>query len=84
MSMVSDNWKLALDHPGVITEYLANEVAEGHKDGLLTQPPFPDFVKLPMGIVTKKCSFFVKYRIIYNLSWPTQDSVNDYINPDAF
>ena len=38
----------------------------------------------PMGVVTKKCSFPVKYRIIHNLSWPAQDSVNDHIDPDAF
>ena len=83
-SMVSDNWKSALDHPEVITEYLANEIAAGYKAGPFTQPPFPDFVRLPMGIVTKKCLFPVKYRIIHNLSWPPKDSINYHINPDAF
>ena len=57
MSMISDNWKSALGHPEVITEYLANVVAAGHKAGPFTQPPFSDFVRLPMGIITKKCSF---------------------------
>ena len=84
MSIVSGNWKSALDHPEVIMEYLANEVAAGHKAGLFTQPPFSDFVRLPMGIVAKKHLFPVKYRIIHDLSWPPQDSVNDHINPDAF
>ena len=84
MTMVSDNWKSALDHPEVITEYLANEVAAECKDGPFTQPPFSNFVRSPMGIVTKKCSFPVKYRIIHDLSWPPQDSVNDHIDPDAF
>ena len=37
-----------------------------------------------MGIVAKKCSFPVKYRIIHDLSWPPQDSVNDHIKLDAF
>ena len=37
-----------------------------------------------MGIVAKKCSFLVKYRIIHNLSWPPQDSINDHIDPDTF
>ena len=83
-SMVSDNWKLALDHPEVITEYLANEVAAGQKAGPFTQPPFTDFVGSLIGVVTKKCSFPVKYRIIYNRSQPPQDSVNDHINPNAF
>ena len=80
MSIVSDNWKLALDHPEVITEYLANEVAIGHKVGLFTQPPFSDFVISLMGIITKKHSFPVKYRIIHDLSWPPQDSINGHID----
>ena len=75
MSIVLGNWKSALDHPEVIMEYLANEVAAGYKVGPFTQPPFSDFVGLPMGIVAKKCSFPVKYRIIHDLSWPPQDSI---------
>ena len=68
MSMVLGNWKLALDHPEVIKEYLANEVAAGCKAVLFTQPPFPDFVRFLMGIVTKRHSLPVKYRIIHDLS----------------
>ena len=44
MNMVSDNWKLALDHPEVIMEYLANEVAAGCKAGPFTQPPTHQWV----------------------------------------
>ena len=84
MSMVLGNWKSALDHPEVITEYLANEVAAGHKAWLFAQPPFLDFVRSLMGIVAKKCSFPVKYRIIHDLSWSPQDSVNDHIDLNAF
>ena len=65
-------------------EYLANEVAAGCKAGPFIQPPFTDFVGSPMGIVAKKCLFPVKYRIIHDLSWPPQDSVDDHIDPDAF
>ena len=61
MSMVLGNWKSALDHPEVIKEYLASAVAAGCKTGPFTQPPFPDFVGSLMGVVTKKCSFLVKY-----------------------
>ena len=82
-STVSDNWKLDLDHPGVITEYLANEVAAGYKAGPFTQPS-SDFVGSLMGIVAKKCSFPVKYRIIHDLSWPPHNSINDHIDLDAF
>ena len=83
-SMVSGKWKLALDHPEVIKEYLANEVAAGCKAGPFTKPPFPDFVGSPMGVVTKKHSLPVKYRIIHILSWPPQDSVNDHTDLDTF
>ena len=65
-------------------EYLADEVVAGCKAGLFTQPPFLDFNGSPMDIVTKKHSFPVKYRIIHDLSWPPQDSVNNHINSDAF
>ena len=82
--IISDSWKSALDHPEVITEYLANEVAAGWKAGLFTQPLFSDFVESPMGIVTKKCLFPVTYRIIHDLSLPPQDSINNHIDPDAF
>ena len=82
-SIISDNCKSALDNPEVITEYLANVVAAGHKAGPFTQPPFLDFVGLPMDIVTKKHLFPVKYRIIHDLSWPPQDSINNHIDPDA-
>ena len=84
MSIVLDNWKSVLDHPEVITEFLANEVAAGCKAGPFTQPPFLHFVGSPVGIVAKKCSFPVKYRITHNLSWPPQDYVNDHIDPYAF
>ena len=84
MNMVLGNWKLALDHPEAIEEYLANEVAVGCKAGPFTQPSFPDFVRSPTAIVTKKHLLPVKYRIIHDLSWLQQDSINDHIDPDAF
>ena len=83
-TIISDNWKSAVDHPEVITEYLAKEVAAAHKAGPFTQLPFSDFVGSPMGVVAKKHSFPVKYRIIYDLSWPPQDSVKNHIDSDAF
>ena len=82
-SIVSDNWKSVLDHPEAIMEYLANEVV-GQRAVLFTKPPFSDFVGSLRGIVAKKCLLPVKYRIIHDLSWPPQDSVNNHIDPDAF
>ena len=83
-SIILNSWKSALDHPKVIMEYLANEVAAGHKALPFTKMSFSDFVGLPMGVFTKKHSFPINYRNIHNLSWIPQDSVNHYIDPDAF
>ena len=52
-SIILDNWKSTLDYPEVIREYLANKVATGCKAGPFTHPPFIDFVRLLMGVVTK-------------------------------
>ena len=83
-SIVSDNWKSALDHPEVIMEYLANKVAAGHKAGPFTQLPFLNFVRSPIYVVAKKCLFPVQYMIIHHLFWPPQDSFNNHIDPNAF
>ena len=68
-SIILKNWKSAVDDPEVFTEYLGNKVATGHKARPFTQPPFSDFVGSLMGVVSKKCSFPLKYKIIHDL-WP--------------
>ena len=80
----SGNWKPAVDNGCVVSDYLTTEVALGRKAGLFNQPLFSTYIGLPMGIVIKKCSDSVKYRIIHGLSWPPRDSVNDHINPDLY
>ena len=68
----------------MVTQYLINDVAAGHKAGPFTKSPFLDFFGSLMGVVPKKCSLPVKYHIIHDLSWPTQDSVNNNIDPETF
>ena len=80
----SGNWKSALDNGSVVRDYLAAEVALGRKAGPFNQPPFTPYVGSLMGVVVKKCSDSVKYRIIHDLSWPPGDSVNDHIDPDLY
>ena len=80
----SGNWKSALDNGSMVRDYLATEVALGRKAGPFNQPPFTTYVRLPMGIVVKKCLDSVKYCIIHDLSWPPRDSVNDHIDPDLY
>ena len=68
----------------MVSDYLATKVALGRKAGPFNQPPFSTYVRLPMGIVIKKCLDSVKYCIIHDLSWPPRDSVNDHIDPDLY
>ena len=80
----SENWKSVVDNGSVVSNYLAAEVALGKKAGPFNQLPFSTYVRLPMGIVIKKCLNSVKYHIIHDLSWPPRDSVNDHIDPDLY
>ena len=73
-----------MHNESVVSKYLANEVALGRKAGPFNQPPFSTCIGSLMGIVIKKHSDSVKYRIIHDLSWPPRDSVNDHINPDLY
>ena len=73
-----------VDNGSVVNDYLTTEVALGRKAGPFNQLPFATYVRLPMGIVTKKCSDSVKYHIIHDLSWPPRDSINDHIDPDLY
>ena len=73
-----------MTHPEVVRKYLATEVAQGRKAGPFLQPPFDTLVGSPMGVIEKKRSNPVKFRIIHDLSWPAGASVNDHIDPEKF
>ena len=45
---------------------------------------FLRFFGLPMGLVLKRCSIPVTYHIIYDLSWPQQNSINDHMEPERY
>ena len=80
----SGNWKSVVDNGSMVSDYLTTEVALGRKAGPFNQLPFSTYIGSPMGIVIKKCTDSVKYHIIYDLSWPPRDSVNDHIDPDLY
>ena len=68
----SGNWKSAIDNGSVVSDYLTAKVALWRKAGPFNQPPFSTYVRLPMGVVIKKCSDSVKYCIIHDFfmaSW---------------
>ena len=75
------NMRSATDHPHVIDEYLATEIAKSRVAGPFATPPFPNLHCSPFGVIPKKGQPG-KWRIILDLSSPTQHSVNDGIPKD--
>ncbi|KAK3751835.1 hypothetical protein QZH41_001030, partial [Actinostola sp. cb2023] len=77
------NKKSADDHPTVIDEYLANEVALGRVAGPFAHPPIPQLHISSFGVIPKNGQPG-KWRLIVDLSSPAGSSVNDGIDVDSF
>lgn len=77
------NMKSADEHPEVIDEYLANEVAKGRVAGPFAAPPFPILQCSPFGVIPKKGQPG-KWRLILDLSSPDRHSVNGGIPKAPF
>ncbi len=78
-SCISPNLGSAFSHPEVVDRLLAKEVELGHTIGPFLNPPF-DFIRCSgLGVVPKDGS---DWRLIFHLSAPAGDSINDYISPD--
>ena len=75
------NHKSARDHPEEVTAAIAKELKNGHIAGPFTSPPWPNLHCSPLGARKKDDG---SYRLIMDLSYPTGDSVNDYISKDDF
>ena len=73
----------ATDHPDVIDEYLATEIAKSRVAGPFSTPRFPNLRCSPFGVIPKKGQPG-KWRLILDLSSPTQHSVIDGIPKDPF
>ncbi|KAJ1206227.1 hypothetical protein NDU88_001636 [Pleurodeles waltl] len=66
-----------MEAPGVVQEKLQKELQLGRVAGPFAQPPLPNFIVSPLGIVPKK--EHGKYRMIHHFSYPKGSSVNDYL-----
>ena len=75
------NMTSCFDNPEVVSEYLHKEVSDGRMAGPFKSLPFPKFQLNKIGLVEKKTPG--KFRMIYDLSSPKGQSINDYIN-DVF
>ena len=70
----------ARDHPQVIEEYLHNEVAQGRILGPYSSSMLPNIHINRFGVISKKHQHN-KWRLITDLSFPGDHSVNDTIDP---
>ena len=73
----------ASQHPRVIDDYLANEVARRRVAGPFEVPPLPHLHVSSFGVIPKKGQPG-KWRLIVDLSSPSGASVNDGINAEDF
>lgn len=77
------NLKSAQEHPCIVDDYLAEEVAKGRVAGPFPAPPFAFLHCSPFGVIPKKGQPD-KWRLILDLSSPVYHSVNDGIARDDF
>lgn len=71
------NHKSTREHPEIVQEYINSGLSTHRILGPFLHPPLPQFKTSPLGVVPK--SEPNKYRIIHDLSFPAQDSVNSNI-----
>ena len=75
----SPNLKSASELPEIVEEKLAKKIFQGRIAGPFHELPFVNMHISPIGVVPKK--EVGQYRLIHNLSYPTDKSINDHI-PD--
>ncbi|XP_055338425.1 uncharacterized protein LOC129588283 [Paramacrobiotus metropolitanus] len=80
-SRFTANAKTARDHHDVLLKAIEKEVLLGHTVGPFTKPPFTHFSISSLGVREKKPS---GHRVILDLSRPVGNSVNDYIDAEAY
>ena len=77
LASVAPNLLSAQQHPHVVDEKLAKELAAHRLACPFDAPPFPNLRISPLGVVPKKTPG--TYRLIHHLSYPQGSSVNDGI-----
>ena len=75
----SKNSRSISENPDLVREKIFKEIDLGRVAGPFDYPPMPTFRVSPIFLVRKKNG---DYRLIHNLSYPTQYSVNDFIDPE--
>ena len=73
------NHRSALENPDIVSKKLNTELQLNRISGPFNHPPFHNFVSSPLGLVPKKSKG--EFRLIHDLSFPKDSSVNSHINP---
>ena len=77
----SQNHKSALQSHEIVTLKLHKEVGLGRVVGPFDAPPFANFLASPLGLVAKHEPG--KFRLIHDLSFPRDDSINTYTSKES-
>ena len=80
--IVSPNWPSALEHGVKVADIIAMDLSLGRLHGPYTSPPYQAYIVSPLGAFKKRDS--EKIRLIHDLSYPAQGSVNSLIDPSEF
>ena len=81
LKSAASNCPSANEHPAVIDEYLNKEVCLGRVFGPTHAPPLQNLHVSRFGVIPKKGN---AWRLILDLSFPVEHSVNDGIDKDDF
>lgn len=79
--LIVPNLHSASIHPHIVDEALEKEIQENRIAGPYHSPPFVNLRCSGLGVVPKKDG---GWRLIYHLSAPTNQSINDYIDPTTY
>lgn len=79
-TIIFKNHRSTLQYTWVIEDFISKGQGKGRIEGPFTSPPFEPFVFSPFGVVPK--SEEGKYRVIHDLSFPKNNSVNILIPPE--
>ncbi len=79
--VTAKNLPSALEHADIVDEALRKELAENRMAGPYSSAPYTNIRCSGLGVVPKKDG---TWRLIYHLSAPIGNSINDYIDPLEF
>jgi hypothetical protein len=74
---ICPNWDSTKKFRSEVSKSIKEDLALGRKSGPFLSPPCRNFIASPLGAFEKKHSN--KIRIIHDLSWPPDESVNSFI-----